>query len=60
MYGLRYDTGSMPCTPLRFGSYEGVFGKEKSMHVIAVTGGKGGSVKPTLPLIWVCLCLAKA
>jgi len=48
MYGLRYDAGSIPCTPLRFGSYEGVFSQEKSMHVIAVTGGKGGVGKTNI------------
>ena len=48
MYGLRYDTGSLPAMPIRLGAYEAIFGKEKSMQVIAVTGGKGGVGKTNI------------
>jgi len=48
MYGLRYDMGTMPAMPVRQGAYESIFRKEKSMQVIAVTGGKGGVGKTNI------------
>ncbi len=48
MYGLRYDTGTMPAMPVRQDAYESMFRKEKSMQVIAVTGGKGGVGKTNI------------
>jgi len=48
MYGLRYDTGAAAPMPVRLGAYEGLFREEKSMQVIAVTGGKGGVGKTNI------------
>lgn len=48
MYGMRYDVGLMSPMPVRMGAYRGLFREDKSMQVIAITGGKGGVGKTNI------------
>lgn len=45
---MRYDMGSMPPVAVRLGAYRGLLTEDRSMQVIAITGGKGGVGKTNI------------